>query len=45
MSGSISAPFIKYPIGTSLIMVGILFVGIIAFQNLPVTTRQGELFA
>jgi HAE1 family hydrophobic/amphiphilic exporter-1 len=36
MSGSISAPFIKYPIGTSLIMVGILFVGIIAFQNLPV---------
>jgi HAE1 family hydrophobic/amphiphilic exporter-1 len=36
MNGSISTPFIKYPIGTSLIMVGILFVGIIAFQNLPV---------
>ena len=28
MNGSISAPFIKYPIGTSLIMVGILFVGL-----------------
>jgi hydrophobic/amphiphilic exporter-1 (mainly G- bacteria), HAE1 family len=36
MNGSISTPFIKYPIGTSLIMVGILFVGIIAYQNLPV---------
>jgi HAE1 family hydrophobic/amphiphilic exporter-1 len=36
MERSISAPFIKYPIGTSLIMVGILFVGLIAYRNLPV---------
>ena len=36
MRGSISAPFIKFPIGTSLIMVGILFVGVIAYQSLPV---------
>jgi len=35
-SGGISAPFIRYPIATSLIMVGILFVGVIAFFNLPV---------
>jgi HAE1 family hydrophobic/amphiphilic exporter-1 len=33
---NISAPFIRYPIATSLIMVGILFVGIVAFPNLPV---------
>jgi HAE1 family hydrophobic/amphiphilic exporter-1 len=36
MNGSISTPFIKYPIGTSLIMVGILFVGLIAYRSLPV---------
>lgn len=36
MRGSVSTPFIKYPIGTSLIMVGILFVGLIAYQSLPV---------
>ena len=36
MKSSISAPFIRFPIGTSLIMVGILFVGIIAYQSLPV---------
>ena len=36
MKGSISAPFIKFPIGTSLVMVGILFVGLIAYQSLPV---------
>jgi hydrophobic/amphiphilic exporter-1 (mainly G- bacteria), HAE1 family len=34
--GSISAPFIRRPIATSLLMVGILFVGIIAYINLPV---------
>ena len=33
---NISAPFIRYPIATSLIMVGILFVGLIAFPKLPV---------
>jgi len=36
MQGGISTPFIRYPIGTSLVMVGILFVGAIAYQNLPV---------
>jgi HAE1 family hydrophobic/amphiphilic exporter-1 len=36
MSGGISTPFIRYPIATSLVMVGILFVGIVAYQNLPV---------
>jgi hydrophobic/amphiphilic exporter-1 (mainly G- bacteria), HAE1 family len=36
MNGSISAPFIRYPIATSLIMVGILFVGFMAYANLPV---------
>src|ERR1700741_2051053 len=36
MRSSFSAPFIKFPIGTSLIMVGILFVGMIAYQSLPV---------
>ena len=33
---NMSAPFIRYPIATSLIMVGILFVGLIAFPKLPV---------
>jgi HAE1 family hydrophobic/amphiphilic exporter-1 len=36
MAGGISAPFIRYPIATSLLMVGILFVGIIAYPRLPV---------
>jgi HAE1 family hydrophobic/amphiphilic exporter-1 len=36
MNGGISTPFIRYPIATSLVMVGILFVGIVAYQNLPV---------
>jgi HAE1 family hydrophobic/amphiphilic exporter-1 len=31
-----SAPFIRYPIATSLIMVAILFIGIAAFPRLPV---------
>jgi HAE1 family hydrophobic/amphiphilic exporter-1 len=35
-TGGISGPFIRYPIATSLIMVGILFVGIASFMNLPV---------
>src|SRR5271167_2453052 len=34
--GGISAPFIRHPIATSLLMVGILFVGIIAYPRLPV---------
>ncbi|WP_319796932.1 multidrug efflux RND transporter permease subunit [Nitrobacter sp.] len=36
MNGSISAPFIRYPIATSLLMAGILFVGLVAFPLLPV---------
>jgi HAE1 family hydrophobic/amphiphilic exporter-1 len=36
MNGGVSGPFIRYPIATSLIMVGVLFVGIVAFLNLPV---------
>jgi hydrophobic/amphiphilic exporter-1 (mainly G- bacteria), HAE1 family len=36
MDGSVSAPFIRYPIATSLLMVGVLFVGIVAYPNLPV---------
>jgi hydrophobic/amphiphilic exporter-1 (mainly G- bacteria), HAE1 family len=36
MSYGISAPFIRYPIGTSLLMAGILFVGLVAYPLLPV---------
>jgi HAE1 family hydrophobic/amphiphilic exporter-1 len=36
MSGGISGPFIRYPIGTSLLMAGILFVGLVAYPLLPV---------
>ena len=36
MAGGLSGPFIRYPIGTSLVMAGILFVGLIAYLNLPV---------
>jgi HAE1 family hydrophobic/amphiphilic exporter-1 len=36
MEGSISAPFIRHPIATSLLMVGVLFVGIVAYPNLPI---------
>jgi HAE1 family hydrophobic/amphiphilic exporter-1 len=32
----ISAPFIRYPIGTSLMMAGILFVGLVSYPLLPV---------
>ena len=34
--GGFSAPFIRYPIGTSLLMAGILFVGLVAYPLLPV---------
>ena len=33
---SISAPFIRFPIATSLLMAGILFVGLVAYPLLPV---------
>jgi HAE1 family hydrophobic/amphiphilic exporter-1 len=36
MNESISAPFIRYPIATSLLMAGILFVGLVAYPLLPV---------
>src|SRR5476649_1543111 len=36
MEGSISAPFIRHPIATSLLMVGVLFVGVVAYPNLPI---------
>ncbi|MBR0696481.1 multidrug efflux RND transporter permease subunit [Bradyrhizobium lablabi] len=36
MSEGVSAPFIRYPIGTSLLMAGILFVGLVAYPLLPV---------
>jgi len=36
MNESISAPFIRYPIATSLLMAGILFVGLVAYPQLPV---------
>ena len=34
--GGISAPFIRRPIATTLIMLGIMFVGLVAFPRLPV---------
>jgi hydrophobic/amphiphilic exporter-1 (mainly G- bacteria), HAE1 family len=33
---NLSAPFIRYPIATSLMMVGVLFAGMVAYLNLPV---------
>lgn len=45
--GGISAPFIRYPIGTSLLMAGILFVGLVAYPlppalNVFVIARQNN---
>src|ERR1700744_5768807 len=41
--GGISAPFIRYPIGTSLLMAGVLFVGLVAYPLLPVAPLpQGD---
>src|SRR5882757_6924030 len=36
MEGGISAPFIRQPIATSLLMIGILFCGLVAYPRLPV---------
>ncbi|UGV26223.1 multidrug efflux RND transporter permease subunit [Rhodopseudomonas boonkerdii] len=36
MNGGISTPFIRYPIATSLLMAGILFVGLVSYPMLPV---------
>ena len=40
MNESISSPFIRYPIGTSLLMAGILFVGLVAYPLLPGALRR-----
>jgi HAE1 family hydrophobic/amphiphilic exporter-1 len=34
--GGVSAPFIRFPIATSLLMVGVLFVGLVAYPSLPI---------
>jgi hydrophobic/amphiphilic exporter-1 (mainly G- bacteria), HAE1 family len=36
MNDSISSPFIRYPIATSLLMAGILFLGLVSYPLLPV---------
>jgi HAE1 family hydrophobic/amphiphilic exporter-1 len=36
VAANISEPFIRHPIATSLLMAGILFVGIVAYPRLPV---------
>jgi len=36
MIDSISSPFIRYPIATSLLMAGILFIGLVSYPLLPV---------
>jgi HAE1 family hydrophobic/amphiphilic exporter-1 len=36
MNESISAPFIRYPIATSLLMAGVLFIGLVSYPLLPV---------
>ena len=34
--GGVSTPFIRFPIATSLLMVGVLFVGLVAYPSLPI---------
>jgi HAE1 family hydrophobic/amphiphilic exporter-1 len=36
MEGGISAPFIRLPIATSLLMIGVLFMGLVAYPRLSV---------
>ncbi len=36
MYGGISAPFIRFPIATTLVMIGILCIGLVAYPLLPV---------
>ncbi|MBF9233433.1 multidrug efflux RND transporter permease subunit [Microvirga alba] len=36
MMGGLSAPFIRYPVATTLLMVAVLFVGLVAYPFLPV---------
>lgn len=37
MSGGVSEPFIRRPVATTLLMVGVLLVGILAFTQLPIS--------
>jgi multidrug efflux pump len=37
MSGGVSEPFIRRPVATTLLMVGLLLAGMLAFQQLPVS--------
>src|ERR1700710_2780475 len=39
MKGGLSAPFIRFPIATSLVMVGLLFFGLVAYPLLGVAPR------
>src|ERR1044072_9128961 len=36
MNGGISEPFIRHPVATTLLMVGIIFLGTVAYPRLPV---------
>jgi HAE1 family hydrophobic/amphiphilic exporter-1 len=36
MGSGISAPFIRYPVATTLLMIGILFAGLVSYPFLPV---------
>ena len=36
MSGGVSGPFIRHPIGTTLLMIGVLCIGLVAYPLLPV---------
>jgi AcrB/AcrD/AcrF family len=36
LRSGISGPFIKYPVATTLLMIGVLFIGIIGYISLPV---------
>ena len=40
---SISAPFIKRPIGTSLLTLALLMSGVLAFTRLPVALIESHL--
>ena len=35
---SISEPFIRRPVGTTLLAIGLFLVGVVAYQNLPVAS-------
>ena len=44
MSGGISAPFIRYPIGTSLLALGMLVIGMVCYFLLPVAALPSVEF-